>query len=210
MHRLHLHWLITISLALLSACGTSVVHEPTNKQVKKAVLSIAHGAGPCVVQQVTPNVLARASINFEPCVRFFDLDGFSLERALEHAIREQFANHGVEVVVVPFGHRLPKDIDAVIDITPSVWGYGFGPYGERSLGRLRPMVGMRVQITSTRTDKVLYSDSFAYSYQVPKAPGHSKYIFEDASALKTPGVAVDGLNYGASTVAAYLVSEFMQ
>jgi hypothetical protein len=215
---------ITIFLvSLLGGCSSFVVHERFEHPVRKVALLSIPNAGHYFVEQITPNVLQRSSVNFENADDLFANEGFDVSVFLERAIVSEFAKRGIDVVVITVPRdnnqefvkdvgKLPlEQIDAVLDVLPSGPGYQFGAYGERSLARLRPMLGIRVQAVSAHTRKLVYSDQFGYGYHVPKTSNDDKYVFEDAATLASnPGVAVAGLKHAATSIVAYLLAELGQ
>ena len=212
---------IVILLAwLLASCGTFVVHERLDRMPHRVALLSVPRPGHYVVEQVSPNVLARASVNFKQADALFANEGFDVSASLERTVISDFARRGIEVVLIPVRREDPqkffedfdrldlKDVDVVLDLVPTAVGYHFGPYGERSLAHPRPMLGIRVQAVSAHTRKLVYRDNFGYGYHVSPTQDDYKYVFDDNGALESnPRLAVAGLEHAARTVVDYLVRD---
>lgn len=213
--------LAVIAIFAVSGCGGSfVVHERSDQPIRKIALLSVPPTGDYFVEQITPNVLDRAPVNFINANHLFQRERFDLRDYLEGVIVTEFAKKGIAVAVIPIHRDGPRklfenfetidaqlrDFDAVLEVLPSTPGYHFGPYGERSMGRLRPMLGMMIQMQSVRPRKVLCRDRFAYSFDV-RTPEDEKYIFEDMKTLVgTPAFAVAGLQHASRSLVKHFVS----
>lgn len=218
------HWLIIVSIVgcVLPACSSFVIHEKIDVPVRKVALLSIPPVRNYFVEEITPNVLQRGA-NLKISNELFESEGFNFSAYLEETIISQLASKGIEVIVISvhregsqnFFERFDtidaqlKHVDVVLEVLPTSPGYHFGPYGERSLGRLRPIVGVSAQLISIRTHKVLYRDRFGYGYDVPMTPDGNVYVFEDIRTLESsPNVAIAGLKHATRAVVTYLVSQF--
>jgi hypothetical protein len=208
--------ILVVMGVVLTGCGSFVIHEQIDPPVHKiALLSISH-AGDYFVEQINP--YPKFKVSNQP----FESEGFDLSAYLQETIISQLAKRGIEVVVIPIRRDDPhklldrydsieaqlNDVDALLEVLPTSPGYNFGSFGEHSLARLRPMVGISAQVVSARTHKIVYRDRFGYGYQVPKTVDDDKYVFEDLKTLESnPKLAVAGLKHAIRSVVAYLVSE---
>lgn len=84
--------LAVIAIFAVSGCGGSfVVHERSDQPIRKVALLSVPPTGGYFVEQITPNVLDRAPVNFINANHLFQRERFDLCDYLEGVIVTEFA-----------------------------------------------------------------------------------------------------------------------
>jgi hypothetical protein len=203
---------------MLTGCSSFVVQERVDHPMRKIALLSVPPAGNYFIEQ------AGYGGNYRVNNQLFEGESFEFSSYLEQTLADQLRAKGIEVVVVPFKRENPRklserydgiaanlsQVDAVLEVLPASPGYNLGQIGERSLTRLRPMVGIQAQLMSVHTHAVVFRDRFGFGYQVPKSKEDDAYVFEDSKALESnPKAAVGGLKHATESVVAYLVDQIV-
>ncbi len=204
-------------------CGggsSFVVHGESERPIKNIALLSIPPTGDYFLEQVSQSVLERAPVNSKNANYIFQRDGFDLRSYMEEIAAGELGKKDIQVKIVPvvredrrkFVDDLAnidaqlKGVDAVLDVVVSTPGYDFGPYGERSLGRLRPMLGMRAQLRAVPSRKVQCRDRFAYGYDVRTAKDEM-YVVEDVKVLESrPALAIEGLKHAGRSLITHMIA----
>jgi hypothetical protein len=209
---------VALVCLVLVGCSSFVVQKRVDHPLRKIALLSVPPAGNYFIEQ------AGYGRNYRVNNQLFEGESFDFSSYLEQTLVGQLRAKGIEVVVVPFNRENPRklserydgieanlsQVDAVLEVLPTSPGYNLGQYGERSLTRLRPMVGVQAQLMSVRTHAVVFRDRFGFGYQVPKSKEDDAYVFEDSKALESnPKAAVAGLRRATESVVAYLVDQIV-